>query len=137
MRKHPSISANLATVACFLTLLWPLEPLAFGQQGARVELGSFADRRKCLVHPLRIRRVGHRDCGGPCSAHPAAEARKVRSISRRQRHSAACSGLQEYTKTSAGIDAEAEMAYGKNVVFRVHDKWSVSSRCSSCKEMWK
>ena len=25
------------------------------------------------------------------------------------------------------MDAQAEMAYGKDVVFRVHDKWSVSS----------
>ena len=36
-------------------------------------------------------------------------------------------GYQKIRKTASGMDAQAEIVYGKDVVFRVHDKWSVSS----------
>ena len=90
-------------------------------------VGTLADGRKCIVHPLRVRRVGHRNCGRARSAHSATEARQDRSLSRRQRHSELAAGYKKIQKTASGIDAQAEVAYGKDVVFRVHDKWSVNS----------
>jgi hypothetical protein len=35
-------------------------------------------------------------------------------------------GYKTVQKSAAGIDARAEIAYGENVVFRVHDRWSLS-----------
>jgi hypothetical protein len=35
-------------------------------------------------------------------------------------------GYKTVQKSAAGIDARAEIAYGEDVVFRVHDRWSLS-----------
>ena len=127
MRKHSSISANLATVACVLTLLWPLAPPAFGQRDGRVELGHLQTGANVLFTRSASGEWGMEIAGGPAPRILQPKPARIEVYRADNDIQQLTAGYQKIRKTASGMDAQAEIVYGKDVVFRVHDKWSVHS----------
>ena len=131
MRKHSSISANLATVACVLALLWPLAPLAFGQRDARVELGHLQTGANVSFTRSASGEWGIEIAGGPAPRILQPKPARIEVYRADNDIQQLTAGYQKVRKTASGIDAQAEVVYGKDVVFRVQDKWNVSSTALS------
>src|SRR5579859_3334331 len=124
MRKHSSISANLATVVCVLTLLGPL---AFGQRGARVELGHLQTGADVSFARSASGDWGMEISGGPAPRILQPKPARIEVYRADSDIQQLAAGYQKIRKTASGVDAQAEVLYGKDVVFRVQDKWTVSS----------
>ncbi len=142
MRKHSSIWARrtiknsgkaLMTVASFLMVLWLPGPPAFGQRAARVDLGRLQTGANVVFTRSPSGEWGIEIAGGsaPRILQPKpARIEVYRADSDIQQLTA---GYKKIQKTASGMDAQADVAYGKDVVFRVHDQWSVSSAVLSLK----
>src|ERR1700722_13764555 len=127
MRKHSSISGNLATVACVLTLLWPMAPLAFGQRDGREELGHLQTGANVLFTRSASGEWGVEIAGGPAPRVLQPKPARIEVYRADSDIQQLTAGYKQIRKTASGIDAQAEIVYGKDVVFPIHDKWSVRS----------
>ena len=90
--------------------------------------GTLADRRNGVVRPRRNRRMGHRNRGRrAAAAHPTTQtARGSKSFVPKRTFASLPPDTRRCEKSAAGIDAQAEIAYGNNVVFHVQDHWSLT-----------
>jgi hypothetical protein len=136
MRNHSSISARrkiketreaLATVACFLIVLWLPGPAAFAQRGTRVDLGRLQTGANVWFTRSASGEWGMEIAGGPAPRILQPKPARIEVYRADSDIQELTAGYNKIQKTASGMDAQADVAYGKDVVFRVHDKWSVSS----------
>jgi hypothetical protein len=98
----------------------------FAQQGGRIDLGLLATGATVSFAPSTAGEWGI-EIGGaaaPRIVQPKPARLEVFRSEEDIRQLAA--GYKTVQKTPAGIDTRAEIAYGDNVVFRVHDQWSIA-----------
>jgi len=118
--RHALISAGLLTIL-FLT------PQVIAQQGATIRLGHVQSGAS-----VSFTRVGSGEWGIEIAGGPAPRVAQTKPASievdraGNDIHELAA-GYKTVRKTPAGIDAQAEIAGGDNVIFRVHDKWAIAS----------
>ena len=95
------------------------------QQGARVDLGHVPTGATVSFARSIAGEWGIEIAGGaaPRIVQPQPARLEVYRTEEDIRQLAA--GYKTVEKTAAGIDARAEIACGENVVFRVHDQWSI------------
>jgi len=136
MRKHSSASLkriakyasrSLTLTACLFISFVFSSTRILAQQGGRLELGRVqAGAAVSFIHSASGE-WGIDISGGP--APRIAQLQPVRLEVYRAdddiRQLAA--GYKTVQKSAGGINAEAEIAYGDSVVFRVHDGWTISS----------
>ena len=116
---------SLTVVACFLMLLWL--PAAFGQQSARLALGRLQTGAIVSFTRSASGDWGIEITGGPAPRILQAKPASIEVYRADNDIQQLAAGYKNLQKTPSGVDAQAELAYGKDVVFRVHDKWSVRS----------
>ena len=118
---------SLAVVACFLMVLWPSGSAAFGQQGARLDLGRLQTGASVSFTRSASGEWGIEIAGGPAPRILQAKPARIEVYRADNDIQPLAAGYKKIQKTASGMDAQAEVAYGKDVVFRVHDQWSVSA----------
>ena len=111
---------------CVLLALSLAAPGLFAQPGARIDLGRLQTGATVSFARSTAGEWGIEISGGaaPRILQPKPAKLEVSRTEEDIRQLAA--GYKTVEKSTAGIDARAEIAYGENVVFRVNDQWSLS-----------
>jgi hypothetical protein len=134
MRKRLSVSMMQTKVMTKLLANWSFLLIvsvlpghaAFGQQGARIELGHLQTGASVSFTRSTSGEWGIVIVGG--SAPRIVQTRPARLEIYRADDDIRqlAKGYKSVLKSAAGIIAEAEIPYSDNVVFRFHDTWSVT-----------
>ena len=136
MHKHSSNSIwlaiqgaykSLAVTACLLLAAgWPA-PAAIGQQGTRLNVGRLETGAMATFTRDAGGEWGIEIAGGPAPRVAQAKPARIEVYRADNDIEELAAGYKSVRKTAAGVDAEADVACGKDVMFHVHDKWSVNS----------
>jgi hypothetical protein len=117
---------SLVVVACFLFVPSLSGPAAFGQQSARVELGRLRTGADVSFVRSGTGGWGIDVAGGPAPRIVQPKPARIEVYRAGNDIQELAAGYKKVQKTASGIDADAEVACGDDVVIRVHDRWSVS-----------
>ena len=116
-----------AAVRSFTMVVLLCVPALLGQQGSAVDLGGLQTGARVSFVRSPSGEWGIEIAGG---AAPRILQRKPASIEVYRADNdiqRLAAGYDKVVKTVAGVDALAQVTYGKAVIFRIEDKWSVSS----------
>lgn len=135
MRKDSSVLIKstkaavefVAAMSCLLIVLVVPGPAAFGQQGARMNLGRMLTGATVSFTRAASGDWGIEIAGGPAPRIAQAKPARLEVYRADNDIHQFAAGYKTLQRSSAGIAAEAEIPYGDNVVFRVHDVWSLTS----------
>jgi len=101
-------------------------PALFAQQGARVDLGRLETGASVSFVPDAAGEWGIEIAGSAAPRIVQPRPAKLEVFRTEDDIRQLAAGYKAVQKSAAGIDARAEIAYGENVVFRVHDRWTVN-----------
>src|SRR6185437_6639705 len=118
--RHALISAGLLTIL-FLT------PQVIAQQGATIRLGHVQSGASVTFTRVGSGEWGIEIAGGPAPRMAQTKPASIEVDRAGNDIHELAAGYKTVRKTPAGIDAQAEIAGGDNVIFRVHDKWAIAS----------
>jgi hypothetical protein len=113
-RKHLAFAVSLSASALF------------AQQGSRVDLGRLQTGATVSFARATGGEWGIEIAGSPAPRIVQPKPAKLEVFRTEDDIRQFAAGYKTVQKSAAGIDARAEIAYGENVVFRVHDRWSLS-----------
>lgn len=98
----------------------------FGQQSARVELGKVQTGTTVSFVRSTDGQWGVEIAGGPAPRIGQPQPARLEVFRTEADIRQLAAGYRTVRKSPEGIDAQAEIAYGENVVFRVIDHWTLS-----------
>ena len=98
----------------------------FAQQGARVDLGRLQTGATVSFVRSTEGEWGMEIAGAAAPRVQQPQPARLAIFRAEEDIRQLTAGYKAVQKTAAGIDAQAEIAYGENVLFRVHDQWSIS-----------
>ena len=96
------------------------------QQGTRVELGRLQTGAKVSFTRAAAGAWGIEIAGAAAPRFHQSSAARLEVFRAESDVRQLAAGYKSIQRSAAGIDASAEIEYGENVVFRVHDRWSLS-----------
>jgi hypothetical protein len=98
----------------------------FAQQGTRAELGQLQTGATVSFVRLAADEWGMDITGAVAPRIQQPKPARLEVIRAEDDVRPLAAGYKTVRRSAAGIDASAEIKYGENVVFRVHDRWSLS-----------
>ena len=119
-------SKRLLASVGLLTVLALASP-AFGQPDPKVSLGRLQSGAEVSFTRAESGEWGIEIAGGPAPRVAQAKPAGIEIYRADNDVHNFAAGYKTVQKTAAGIDAQAEVAGGENVVFHIDDKWSIAS----------
>jgi hypothetical protein len=117
---------KLVLSSCGLIGLCLAASPSFAQQGARVELGRLQTGATVSFARSAANEWGIEIAGGAAPRIVQRQPARLEVFRAEDDIRQLAAGYKTIRKSAAGIDAQAEVAYGDSVVFRVQDRWSLS-----------
>jgi len=111
---------------CLLLGLCLAGPALFAQPADRVELGRLQTGATVSFVRVAGGEWGIEIAGGSAPLIQQPRPAKLEVFRSEEDIHQLAAGYKSVEKSSSGVEAQAEIAYGDNVVFRVHDRWTLN-----------